>query len=491
MNDSPQRTARPAAILSLLAAALLLPSLFYPFARDQGVFAYVGQVILWGGRPYRDVWELKPPGIYYTYAFMLACTGSRVAGVRLLDLLATIVTLRLLNTVLRRFLSERAAWLGALLYAPLYLRLGYWGMAQAESFANDWLVIALAAWLWSGDEPGRSENPAAGGTQPTRRCLAHAFVAGMAAGAALLLKVTVGPPLVAALVGISLLRRRASGRHAEARRVAALAGGVLVPMVSTGAVMALSGMGSAYLDIQRGFVAGYVALPATGAAAAGWHYFWRLYAAPVVAAGVGLWAAPPRGRWLLGGWLAAALVSVVVQRKYFGYHWTPALLPLAGLGGAGLSSVLEGARRLWKWRSGSLTLALGSLLIVGWSLERPANGYGAMARLLLKQETPASYWARYGRPFRGDFSFLADVWAARYIREHTLPGQPVYIWGFEPLTLFLAGREAPTRFVFAVPLVSSWTPARWQEEFMRDLEARPPVLFGVMRHDAVPHATGR
>ena len=65
---------RRADSIPALAALLLLPSLFYPFARDQGVFAYAGQVILRGGWPYRDVWDLKPPGVYFSYAAMLALT---------------------------------------------------------------------------------------------------------------------------------------------------------------------------------------------------------------------------------------------------------------------------------------------------------------------------------------------------------------------------------------------------------------------------------
>src|ERR1043166_2581740 len=71
---APASSPLPAPWLALLAAPLLAPSLWYPFGRDQGVFAYAGRVILRGGWPYRDVWDLKPPGIYYTYAAMLACT---------------------------------------------------------------------------------------------------------------------------------------------------------------------------------------------------------------------------------------------------------------------------------------------------------------------------------------------------------------------------------------------------------------------------------
>src|SRR5262245_10675214 len=96
LEISDSETAEPSrsaiVLLGLLAAWLLLPSLFYPFGRDQGVFAYAGSVILRGGWPYRDVWDVKPPGIYYTYAAMLACTGSSMAGVRACDLLAVVAT---------------------------------------------------------------------------------------------------------------------------------------------------------------------------------------------------------------------------------------------------------------------------------------------------------------------------------------------------------------------------------------------------------------
>jgi hypothetical protein len=548
--DAPERPERAVFTLGLLAAALLIPSLFYPFARDQGVFAYAGSLILKGGWPYRDVWDLKPPGIYYTYAAMLGCTGSTMAGVRACDLIAAVLTALLLRGALEPMIGSQAAWLGSLLSAALYLRLGFWGMAQAESFANFWIMAALWAWLRGAGLPafGRSNNSerVASGTLPTAPSYfpIASVGAGVAAAAALLLKVTALPPLAAALAGVSGLRIRRGGWRPEALRIVLFLAGLLAPLVLSAGALTLSGAGAAYLDIQRGFVAGYVAMPegARGAAASGWHYFWRLYSVPIVVAAAGLLAAPRPARLLLGLWLAAAVASVVMQRKYFGYHWTPVLLPLAALAGTGLARALELAtRRLTtetlrhrggKGRQGqdkpglhgdlrraavdppsifSVSLCLrgesgsralsrprwwlvviaGTVLIAGWSIERRASGYGETVQLLAGRLPLTTYWKRFGRPYRGDFSFMADAWAAAYIRRHTRPAEPVYIWGFEPLTLFLAGRRAPTRFVFAVPLVSRWTPRRWRAEFLREIRAHPPVLFGVMRHDAIPHASGR
>jgi 4-amino-4-deoxy-L-arabinose transferase-like glycosyltransferase len=485
-----ERPRRATLLLVLLAVVLLFPSLFYPFARDQGVFAYVGSILLKGGWPYRDVWDLKPPGVYYTYAAMLALTGSHMAGVRACDLIAAVLTALLLRAALEPMVGAAGAWLAALLYPALYLRLGFWGMAQAESFANLWIVASLWAWLKGAGAPefGRSGVEDQGMAPP----LGFAVAAGLAAAAALLLKVTALPSLVAALGVVSLWRVRSAGRRCEARRWTGFLLGLGAPLAVTAGIMTASGAGAAYLDIQRGFVAGYVAMPeaARGAAAAGWHYFWRLYSAPTLVAAAGLLVITRPARLFLTLWLAAAVASVIMQRKYFGYHWTPVLLPLAGLAGAGLSGMSVVFGRLTR-RQCSVTMLIGAVLIAGWSVERRANGYEAVVEVMTGRLPLARYWRQFGRPYSGDFSFIADTWAADYIRTRTRPGDPVYIWGFEPLTLFLADRRAPTRFVFAVPLVSRWTPSRWRAEFLRDLRAHPPVLFGVMRHDAIPHASGR
>src|SRR3989442_3117155 len=137
-DGTPDRPNRANAALGLLAAVLLLPSLFYPLARDQGVFAYVGALILKGGWPYRDVWEVKPPGIYYTYAAIIGCSGRSMGGVRACDLIAAVATVLLLGVALRRVVAAEAARLAGLLYAALYLRLGFWGLAQAQSHAHLW-----------------------------------------------------------------------------------------------------------------------------------------------------------------------------------------------------------------------------------------------------------------------------------------------------------------------------------------------------------------
>lgn len=57
------------ALLPLLAAGLLLSLLYIPpvdlFYDDKAIFRYIGRVIVHGGVPYRDVFDHKPPLIYF------------------------------------------------------------------------------------------------------------------------------------------------------------------------------------------------------------------------------------------------------------------------------------------------------------------------------------------------------------------------------------------------------------------------------------------
>jgi hypothetical protein len=103
----------------------------------------------------------------------------------------------------------------------------------------------------------------------------------------------------------------------------------------------------------------------------------------------------------------------------------------------------------------------------------------------------ATYLERFGRPGEGDYSYLGTTWAAAYARTTMRPEEGLFVWGFEPGVYLLSGRWPPTRFHFAVPLVSPWTPAAWRRELLRDLTARPPSLVMVLRNDAIPWASGR
>src|SRR6478736_787259 len=51
-----------------------------PFERDEGIYGYIGKLILEGKTPYKDFYEQKFPGLFYFYGTMVWLFGDTVEG---------------------------------------------------------------------------------------------------------------------------------------------------------------------------------------------------------------------------------------------------------------------------------------------------------------------------------------------------------------------------------------------------------------------------
>ena len=87
-QETTGRTSRQAAleVAALLAVAAVYiwtrwQLLDVPLDRDEGAFGVVGQAILRGELPYRDVLDHKPPGVFYLYALALEVFPATARGV--------------------------------------------------------------------------------------------------------------------------------------------------------------------------------------------------------------------------------------------------------------------------------------------------------------------------------------------------------------------------------------------------------------------------
>ncbi|MGC4066607.1 MAG: hypothetical protein QM784_18625 [Polyangiaceae bacterium] len=76
-------------VLVLLASVLLLT---FPFGRDQGIFAVVGGGLLHGKVPYRDLWDVKTPGIFVVFALAQALFGHTMVGPRIIEVVGLLLT---------------------------------------------------------------------------------------------------------------------------------------------------------------------------------------------------------------------------------------------------------------------------------------------------------------------------------------------------------------------------------------------------------------
>lgn len=460
-----------------VVVTLLLPSLLYPFGRDQAVFAYVGSVMARGGLPYRDAWDLKPPGIYLAYGLLASLSPNHGAGLmhllRVVDLVVVGGVGVLVAALARRCGTPEAGIAAAGWYACLYVQGGYWGLAQAEGWANLWILGGIGLCLANSDRPGG------------RRLFAVGFLGGIGA----VFKFTTVLPL---LPFVWLAVRQQPPRE-RLRGAATSTVGMALPLVGAAVWLAAAGILNAYVEIQRGFVAPYTQLSAStplqhlehvGRYTGRWlASIWLPGALALYACWGGRKAAPPRP---LLAMLGGGLLAVWMQDKYFGYHWQTVLPAVALLAAFGSVHV---CRRLNF--SASRTQGVCLLLIALWAGGSQGSYYRDATRVALGSLSYPEWLQRFGRPAVGDNSFLADTWAADYVRQHTAHGDGVLVWGFEPSVYLLSDRRPPTRFFFNVPVTSPFVPVSWRLEFLRDVQAHPPELILTVRNDAVPWASGR
>ena len=79
------RTARHLALLLVVVVMALVALVRWrlvdmPLERDEGEYAYAGQLILQGIPPYQQAYNMKFPGTYYAYALSMGLFGETPRG---------------------------------------------------------------------------------------------------------------------------------------------------------------------------------------------------------------------------------------------------------------------------------------------------------------------------------------------------------------------------------------------------------------------------
>ncbi|MCU0499340.1 MAG: glycosyltransferase family 39 protein [Anaerolineae bacterium] len=458
-------------LLILIALLLAAPILTYPMGRDQGMYANIGQSILNGGLPFIDMWDIKPPVIYYIYAIAIDLFGATPSAIRLIDLITVPITMIALYGITRRLSDRRWIAIFAVILFPVF----YFTETFASLSQNDAVVtlpMSLAVWcvviIW--DQP-----------QGGRWAMIGAVCAGGLCALTLWFK-HYNALFVAALVIVHGLRRwpRFPVREAIAFAVGGLPIG-LIPLIyflQTGVLeeILIVAQGTAQYNAQaltslEAFVtqmSSYVL------------YRWQHWGIVIVLSAIGLvvivWTQALR-RWaIVIVWLVAGLLFVIVQAKGFDTHWIPMLPPLCLLGAVGLERLLRGRPIL-------IPVILIMLL------------YGVLAKDTVIRAFPyltgQISQVDYFRQFQGnDLKPWESLQVVRFLNRRTTPGDTLYVWGFRPEIYFLSGLRPATRFQAQFMLVGEYYPPEWKQENVDLLWAAMPPYVLVLQADYMPWVTG-
>ena len=131
-------------IIILSAAAIRLHLLDVPMERDEGEYAYAGQLLLQGVPPYDQVYNMKLPGIYVVYAVLMAVFGQTHTGVHLGLLVINAATVLFLFLLTKKLFTPFAGLVAAASYALMSMGQPVQGIfANAEHFVMFFAISGL------------------------------------------------------------------------------------------------------------------------------------------------------------------------------------------------------------------------------------------------------------------------------------------------------------------------------------------------------------
>src|SRR2546430_9559777 len=92
-----------------------------PLERDEGEYAYAGQLMLQGVPPYKEAYNMKLPGTYAAYAVIMAVFGQTPSGIHIGLALVNAASIILIYFLGRKILDETTGIAAAVAFGLLSL----------------------------------------------------------------------------------------------------------------------------------------------------------------------------------------------------------------------------------------------------------------------------------------------------------------------------------------------------------------------------------
>lgn len=455
----------------VLVVVVRLRLLNLPLERDEGEYAYAGQLMLQGIPPYQLAYNMKFPGTYAAYAVIMAVFGQTPAGIHLGVLWVTVLIAGMLYWLGRRLLDESAGLVAACAYSVMAASPGILGL---EGHATHFVALFATAGLCL--------------LLPVRPAIhwARAMAGGFMLGMSLLM---IQHGIFFCLWGLIFLATAGprQPRIAWAQRLPLLAAcslGVVLPLGVTCLLLWHAGVFGQFWFWTISYARQYVSIvplsevpmkfcKGLSSAVDGDVLLW-------IAALIGLrvlWLDQRlrESRFALTGFAVASFLATC-PGFYFRPHYFLLTLPVVAIlvgccvSGAGLiyrnSSGFAAAGKAWPGTVFVLILSVSVFFNRRvWFEFRPSQASRAM--------------------YESNMFIQAEVVAA-FIQDHTLPAAQVAVLGSEPEIYFLSHRRSATGYLYTYALVEPQPFApRMQKQMIRQIEsARPECVVVVTSNDS-------
>ena len=468
-NSASQVPILRAAVWLLLGATLIAVFIArtrvagLPLERDEGEYAYGGQLLLLGIAPYKLAYSMKLPGTMAAYALIMSIFGQSTTGIHLGVALTNLITVALVYFIGRQLFGELGGTVASAFYAVLSLMPYVLGTAgHATHFV---VLFALA------------------GTLVLLRSLNRTpllFASGLLCGLGFLMK---QPGFFFAVFGLGYLLvhdwRTRPGLTNTLWRGLLFITGAAIPAVVTCVLLWKGGVFEKFWFWTFQYAAQYGSQVSW---AEGWqlfvgHFFgvigtawpiWILGLIGLVAVAIHRRLTRSRGFVIT---FAAASGLAVCPGLYFRPHYFILLLPALSLLSSAAIVMAADQLKVKTSAAGRLAVILVIAACVAFPLWSERDFFFelplAEANVLINGTNP----------------FPESIKIGDYIREQSNPEDRIAVLGSEPQIYFYSKRLSATGYIYTYGLMEPQPYAHhMQEEMIREIETNQPrfVVLVVM-----------
>jgi Dolichyl-phosphate-mannose-protein mannosyltransferase len=440
-----------------------------PLERDEGEYAYAGQLMLQGIPPYKLAYNMKLPGTYAAYALILAVFGQTPAGVHLGVLIINAMTVFLVFLLGLRCAGAAAGVVAGASYALLSVSTSVLGFC---GHATHFVVLIAMAGILLLLEALKKDR------------LWRFFSSGVLLGLAFMMK---QPGLLFTVFGALFLvwteRRRGGGRRALTTKLGMFLIGAALPFVLTCLWLWRAGVFNTFWFWTISYASQYAT---NWGLSDGVHLFAKAFPA-IVWPGIGIWIiaalgitvlvwdqdSRPQAPFVLGFLLFSflAVCPGLIFREHYFILMLPAVSLLAGI-------AVSAGMKFLSVRSQDKTLCYAPAIIFVLAL----GGCIYSQKSLFFEDDPITTC----RKIYGGNPFPEAIPVADYIRHHTSENASLAVLGSEPEIYFYSHRHSATGFIYTYGLMEEQKYAlQMQQQMISEVEAaRPEALVWVNVRDS-------
>lgn len=452
-------------LIVLFYTAIRIRFLAIPIERDEGEYAYAGQLILHGIPPYKLAYNMKIPGIYYAYALVMAIFGQSVIGIHVGLMLVNIGAIVLLYLIAKRLFDPVVGLVTVAAYGFLTINQFIFG---SQAHATHFVVLPALGGILLAMKAVES------------RKISHLVLSGLLLGVSFTMKQQ-GVFFIAFTL-IYLVWNQARNNDSKPGgiigRASLFVASTAVPFLIIVAVLKVAGVFDKFWFWAVAYARQYVSEIPLSAAKKVFVDNTKMMMMPSlwvwIIAGLGLvllWVdnqSRKRAVFVTGFFIFAFLTICpgFFFRQHYYVTWMPALALLVGVFAGAGRNLLQRVGMPWPL-TGLPTVVVVIVLIF------TMNAQGEWL-FHMPLETAS-------RMMYGTCPWTESEKIAKYIKDRTTPNDTIAVLGSEPQIYFFADRKSATGYIYTYALMEPQAFAtKMQKEMMSEIEKAKPKFIIVV-----------